>query len=111
MQGFDFTLVHLFSFFFLPLIIYYDDTKHKIGKIPEEKTFFNVQAGAWAFGMFVLWILFFPLYLYKRSELIEKAKANPREASYRNIKLALLAALALGGGFAIYQIYIDRVAR
>jgi hypothetical protein len=59
------------------LFVYYDATKNKIGKIEGEKGLFNNSAGMWAIGTWLLWIVVLPLYIIKRTELIEKAKQNP----------------------------------
>lgn len=64
--------------------VYSDASKHKIGKIPEEKGLFNNSAGMWTIGTLLLWIVFFPSYLIKRSELITKAKEKPQEPSSSN---------------------------
>ena len=57
--------------------VYLDATKNKIGKNPGEKGMFNMSAGAWGAATLGLWIVAFPSYLIKRSDLIEKAKENP----------------------------------
>jgi hypothetical protein len=50
------------------LFVYYDASKNKIA-----------DAGLWAIATFLFWILGFPVYLFKRSKLIEKAKIYPEE--------------------------------
>lgn len=75
------------------LYVYYDASRHKIGKIPGDKGFFNLSAGMWATATLLLWIIAFPAYLIKRKSLIEKAKANPQESSNRNVKLGIMAGI------------------
>lgn len=75
--------------------VYWDATGHGIGRIPEEKGFLNTQAGVWAIAVLLLWIIAFPLYLTKRSALLEKAKATPIAVTGRNGKMA---ALCIVGG-------------
>ena len=78
--------------------VYYDATKHKIGKIPGEKSFTNMSAGGWAAATWLLWIIGFPLYLIKRKELIEKAKEHPVEVpqTQRVIILGFLGLVFIG---------------
>lgn len=76
-----------------PLWIYYDATKHKIGVVKGDKDFLNMPAGGWA-GLvaggiicsfanleLLLWFIVIFLYLFKRRELIKKAKTSPVEIS------------------------------
>lgn len=72
--------------------VYFDATKNKIGKVAGEKGFANMSAGMWAFCTALLWIVAFPLYLFKRGSLKEKALTNPVEVSgiKRKIILGLL---------------------
>lgn len=70
--------------------VYWDATTNKIGKIPNQKGFFNLSAGVWGIVTFGLWIIGFPAYLVKRKGLIEKAKTAPIEVKQRDLKLALL---------------------
>ena len=77
------------------IFVYYDATKNKIGKIADEKRFTNMSAGMWSVGVLLLWIIIFPLYLIKRSSLIEKAKENPQDVSLRGGKLAFLSVVSL----------------
>ena len=60
------------------LFVYVDATKHNIGKIPGKKEFSNMSAGMWATGTALLWIVVFPLYLFKRNRLIEIADKTPQ---------------------------------
>lgn len=91
------------------IYVYYDATKNKIGRVPGLADKFNLRAGAWGLGFLWLWPVFFPLYLVKRNELIQRAKENPIEASYVPIKLGIFALLfaglllkgCLGGGGTI----------
>ena len=78
------------------LIVYYDASKNKIGSIPGEKGFTNADAGIWATTTLLLWIIAFPIYLLNRSQLIEKAKLNPREPSkWRNVIFVILSIFVL----------------
>lgn len=61
------------------MFVYYDTTNNNIGKIEGEKSFYNLSPIMWSVVVCFLWIIAFPLYLYKRSELIEKAKNNPKK--------------------------------
>ncbi len=71
------------------LFVFYDTTKNKIGKIPDEKGFLNLSPGLWAIATWLLWIVAFPLYLINRSKLIEKAKEKPQEISDKKRKIIL----------------------
>ena len=77
--------------------VYYDASKNKIGKIPDEKGFFNLSADNWALATFLLWIIIFPAYLMKRSKLVEKAKEKPQESSARRLKLGIICAIFVAG--------------
>lgn len=77
------------------IFVYFDATKNKIGKIPDVKGFLNMSAGMWSFGVIFLWIIIFPLYLFKRSTLIEIAKENPQTVSMRGAKLAFLSLICI----------------
>lgn len=77
------------------IFVYFDATKNKVGKIPDKKGFLNMSAGMWSFGVLLLWIIIFPLYLFKRSSLIETAKENPQTVSMRGAKLALLSVICI----------------
>ncbi|SHK68549.1 hypothetical protein SAMN02745216_03906 [Desulfatibacillum alkenivorans DSM 16219] len=86
------------------IFVYWDATRNKIGKISDKKSLTNAPAGLWAFGTFMLWIMVFPLYLYKRKDLIAKAKEHPVEPSQAQRKailsvLGVLLVLALISGF------------
>jgi len=73
------------------IYVYHDASKNKIGRIPGQSGFFNLPAGAWALGTLWLWLIFFPMYLKNREELIRKAQEHPREATYIKLKLGILA--------------------
>lgn len=77
--------------------VYLDATNHKIGKIPGVKGFLNMSAAGWAFLVMIMWMIGFPLYLYKRSSLIELASHSLNEVNVRNrpLKIGLLVAAAL----------------
>jgi hypothetical protein len=87
------------------LWVYWDATGNRIGKIPGAGGVLNMSAGAWAVVTMFLWIIGFPIYLIKRSTLIEKAKSQPVEVKGRLVKLVILAIIgglwllmALGAG-------------
>lgn len=63
------------------LWVYQDTKKHKIGKIPGKNGLLNMSAGGMAGTTLGLWIITFPLYLYKRKQMIEQARENPVEPS------------------------------
>ncbi len=67
--------------------MYFDATKNKIGKVPDQKGMFNMSAGAWGIVTMLLWIIGFPAYLVKRKSLLEIAKEKPIEAKGRIAKL------------------------
>ena len=71
------------------LWVYYDATNNRIGKI-RRGGLFSFSAGEWASYCLLLWFVFFPLYLYKRKYLIEKAQSDPIEVSNTKIKLGVL---------------------
>jgi len=77
--------------------VYYDATKNNIGKISGEKGFLNMSPLGWAIATLLIWIIAFPLYLYKRSTLIVRAKNNPIKVSavQRKIVMGLLSLLFL----------------
>lgn len=78
--------------------VYFDATRHKIGKIPGKGGMTNMSAGAWAIVTFLLWIVGMPVYLVSRRRLIEEAAAHPVEPSGRVAKLALMGLLTLFWG-------------
>jgi len=82
--------------------VYLDATKHKIGKVSGAKGMFNMSAGAWAVVTLLLWIVGFPAYLIKRSNLIQGANENPIEVSGR---IGKTAALAVVGGVWILAVF------
>lgn len=77
------------------LFVYYDTTKHRIGKIPGQKGFLNLSPGLWALATFGLWIVAFPLYLLNRSKLIDKAKQHPYEVSNRRRYITIFVLIVL----------------
>lgn len=96
------TTVVLLVMFATSIWIYWDATTHRIGKIPGPAAVTNNSAGAWAVATLLLWIVVLPFYLWKRAELIERAKANPVDTKNRGGKLGLLVVL---GGVAIYFVF------
>lgn len=75
--------------------VYWDATRHKIGKVKGQKGFFNISAGAWGIVTFALWIVAFPAYLLKRRALIEQAKQHPVEVSGRGFKMTALGVVTV----------------
>lgn len=71
--------------------VYVDATRHKIGKIPNEKGLLNISAGAWAVCMMFFWVIVFPVYLINRTSLVENARHHPIEVSWRKGKIAALS--------------------
>lgn len=92
------------------VFVYWDATKNKIGKIPDEKGFFNLSAGLWATGTALLWIVVFPAYLIKRDKLLEKAKTHPIEASARPAKLTALCLVGALFVFSVLSVGTSRTA-
>ena len=72
------------------VIVYWDATKNKIGKIEGGKGFLNMSAGAWAFSILFLPLIGFIMYLVNRSKLIGKAKEKPVISPKRGLKLSIL---------------------
>lgn len=73
--------------------VYYDATKHKVGKKAGGKGFTNMSAGAWGIATLLIWIIAFPTYLICRSTLIEQANENPVEVKGRSAKIAAFAVI------------------
>ena len=84
--------------------VYWDATGKKIGKIPGEKGFTNMSAGVWGTATALLWVVGFPIYLSKRSSLIERAKTQPIEVKRRWLKLSIFLLL---GAFGVYGSFAD----
>ena len=96
-------LIIVLSAFF----IYWDCTRNHIGKIPEQKSMLNNSAGVWAIGTCLLWIVVFPLYLFNRKKLKQKAVASPQIVSSlrRNLILGvffLISILVVVGQISIF---------
>jgi hypothetical protein len=72
------------------LLVYYDASKNKIGRVPGEKSFTNASAGMWSISSCILWFIVFPLYLLNRNQLLEKAKKQPQEPSSIRILILIL---------------------
>jgi len=85
--------------------VYFDATRNKIGKIPKEKRFTNMSAGSWAIVTLLIWLFAFPVYIFKHSKLLEKAKNHPKSIS-KGKRITVLSFLGfltfffLVGGFA-----------
>ncbi len=73
-----------------PGLVYLDATKHKIGKVPDEKGMANMSAGAWALCTLGLAIIAIPMYLIKRPQLISKAQLHPVYVKARGFKATAL---------------------
>lgn len=74
--------------------VYFDATSNNIGRVPEVKGFTNLSAGAWALTTLFIWIIAFPLYMYKRKSLIETAKESPITVNNFKVKLTVLSTAA-----------------
>lgn len=72
-----------------PSWVYYDATKHKIGKIPGRNGLFNNSAGMWASCTILFWIFVLPAYILKRQNLIALAADYPVTIKGRELKLAI----------------------
>lgn len=88
--------------------VYIDATNHRIGKQPNERGFFNLSAGGWGAVVLLLWIVAFPCYLAKRSDLIAKAKKSPVLVTSKAGPLLLIVA---GGGLLMLQQAIPLLVR
>jgi|GEM_PF-4075727 len=82
------SLIIVLSAFF----VYWDCTRNGIGKIPDEKSILNNSAAVWAWGTCLLWIIVFPLYVFNRKRLKQKATIAPQNVPpfRRNFTLGLL---------------------
>lgn len=78
----------------MPIFVYFDATKHKIGKIPDKSRCINMSAGNWAAETLLLFIAIFPLYLIRRKSLIESAQETPIDTRNAVPKLALVTMLS-----------------
>lgn len=71
------------------LIIYWDASRHGVGR-SGEGGFFNMSAGAWgACALLASWLML-ALYGSKRQALLAKARSAPAVSSNRVVKMALL---------------------
>ena len=97
------TAINLFTLGMIISIVwvYFDATNNKIGKIKGGGAF-SISAGEWFVICCLLWIVAFPIYIFKRSKLIEKAKVNPVEVGNRNIKLIVISLLAAIISFSLF---------
>lgn len=85
--------------------MYFDATKHGIGKDPSKPSLWQPSAGGWAAWGIVCWPLGLPIYLFRRASLIETAKQYPITPKDKTRSLAILSiaslsilALNLSGG-------------
>lgn len=93
-----FNLAYILMVSISALWVYHDTKKHKIGKIPGKNGLLNMSAGGMAGTTLMLWIITFPLYLYKRKAMLAQAKEYPVEPSGKIIFAvtgAIFAALAV----------------
>lgn len=74
--------------------VYFDATQNKIGKIPNNRGFFNLSAGAWCAVTLGIWIIGFPAYIIKRSTLLNIAKTNPVNVKGRIIKMIFVGLIS-----------------
>ena len=65
--------------------MFMDAAKHKIP-----------QAGWWAFGGFLLWIVVFPWYLIQRRKMIDQAQEKPTETKWMEVKVITLVFVGAG---------------
>jgi hypothetical protein len=72
--------------------VFWDARKNKIGKFPGKASLLNISSGALGGATLLLWIVTFPLYLIKRSSLIERAKETPASPS-GNVAFAVCAVI------------------
>ena len=87
----DFTVIAIIAVIGLSGIwVFWDARNNKIGKFPGKASLLNISAGALGGATLLLWIVAFPLYLIKRSSLVERAKATPATAS-GNVAFAVCA--------------------
>lgn len=75
--------------------VYWDATRHKIGRVRQGAGALNMSAGIWSITAIFLWFVMLPLYLIKRKSLIALASAHPVEVRGRWITLVLLTLVAL----------------
>lgn len=80
------------------ILVYIDASNHNIGKIPNVHGFWNMSAMGWFLSCLGLWIIAFPAYLFKRSELLAKAFEQPKQPG----KIANFIALCLSAAGVIY---------
>jgi hypothetical protein len=75
------TDIYDWIFLILALVIYFDATHHKIGKVKGEKGFLNMTAGGWATvaSFTYIGLIAVVLYAVKRKKLLEKAALHPVE--------------------------------
>jgi len=57
--------------------VYLDASLNKIGKIEGDKSFLNMSPGDLAGATLLLWVVCFPMYLYRRKSLIKQANESP----------------------------------
>jgi TPR repeat protein len=93
------------------LFVYHDARTHQIGHTYRNSGFANLSAGAWSACVVLLWIIAFPVYLFKRGSLIAAAKEEPIKAEYPRVAypvLGVIVALSIGLQISAYH---DRPAR
>ena len=82
----------------ISVLIYYDATRHKIGRIKGEKSFLNMPAGGWAIcaAYIYLTIITIPAYLICRPKLLTKAKTHPVEVGSVHKKVVFIVLVSIG---------------
>jgi hypothetical protein len=80
------------------IYVYRDATKHHIGADPNSRKLTDASPIEWVVGVILAWIIVFPMYLFKRKDLISIAQENPVEPSETQKKVVLGV---LGGLFAL----------
>lgn len=75
--------------------VYWDATRHKIGRVKEGTETLNMSAGVWSVTAMFFWFLMLPLYLIKRKSLITLANTHPVEPKGRWITCTGLFLLSI----------------
>jgi len=88
-------LLILFLVFASIIWVYLDITKHKIGRVSNKNYSFNWSVWEWVIAVSILWIVFFPAYLYKRTDLMERSKDYPVEYKRRAFGLFMITAAGI----------------
>jgi hypothetical protein len=61
-------------------LILLDASANKIGAVPPRRlSLTNLSAAMWGLATNLLWVVFFPLYLIRRPQLLKRAKESPQD--------------------------------